>query len=194
MKGHKSIVSRLSSFIKAVAFVLKNGSDTILRDSVTTLYNKGAFRELALQELKSVTRNSGLASLIMADMNDLKKANDCFGHLEEDRLLRVSARIFLDILRESDIVGRYGGDEFIVLLPGTNLIGAEEVIKKLRAALAEKSIEWSFGVVEAVLPSKEDLMGLSRSQLHKKWEVFLEDLIAEADKLLYKDKLLSKRH
>jgi len=161
---------------------------------VTTLYNKGAFRELALQELKSVTRNSGLASLIMADMNDLKKANDCFGHLEEDRLLRVSARIFLDILRESDIVGRYGGDEFIVLLPGTNLIGAEEVIKKLRAALAEKSIEWSFGVVEAVLPSKEDLMGLSRSQLHKKWEVFLEDLIAEADKLLYKDKLLSKRH
>ncbi len=120
------------NFIKAVNFVLKHGTDMVLRDNVTKLYTKGVFKELSLQLLKSIAHDHEKVpvSLIFADMNDLKKVNDTFSHLEGNRLLYNSAAIFLDELRESDIVGRYGGDEFIALLPKTDLSGAEAVVKK----------------------------------------------------------------
>jgi len=134
----KYSISYVRSFFEAVLFVLKNGPEMVSRDRVTTLYSRGMFEEMASQLLKSATRSSAPMSLIIADMDDLKKINDSIGHPEGDRLLRISAEIFIDSLRESDIIGRYGGDEFIALLPGTNLVGAEEVVKKLRSALEKK--------------------------------------------------------
>jgi len=189
----KYSISYVRSFFEAVLFVLKNGPEMVSRDRVTTLYSRGMFEEMASQLLKSATRSSAPMSLIIADMDDLKKINDSIGHPEGDRLLRISAEIFIDSLRESDIIGRYGGDEFIALLPGTNLVGAEEVVKKLRSALEKNSIKWSFGVAELILSDNTELAGLSKGQLHKKWESVLADLIKEADKLLYQDKLSNKR-
>ena len=189
----KYSISYVRSFFKAVLFVLKNGPEMVSRDKVTTLYSRGVFEEMASQSLKLATRSSAPTSLIIADMDSLKKINDSMGHLEGDRLLRISAEIFIDSLRESDIIGRYGGDEFIALLPGTNLAGAKAVAEKLRLALEKNSIKWSFGVAELILSDKTELTGLSKGQLYKKWESVLADLIKEADKLLYQDKLSNKR-
>ena len=178
------------NFIKAVNFVLQHGTEMVLRDNVTKLYTKGVFKELSLQLLKSIAHDHDEVpvSLIFADMNDLKKVNDALGHLEGNRLLYNSAVIFLDELRESDIVGRYGGDEFIALLPKTNLSGAKAVARKIRIALEKNAIKWSFGVYTKKIPSRLSLKGLARHQLIAEREKFLNDLILEADKLMYLNK------
>jgi len=177
-------------FIKAVNFVLRHGTDIVLRDSVTTLYTKGVFKELSLQLLKSTTHDHDEVpvSLIFADMDGLKKVNDQFGHLNGNHLLYSSAIIFLDELRESDIVGRYGGDEFIVLLPKTDLSGAEAVVNKIHIALEKSAIQWSFGISSKKIPSRSSLKGFARHQLIAEREKLFSDLILEADKLMYLNK------
>jgi len=182
--------SAIWNFIKAVNFVLQYGTDMVLRDSVTTLYTKGVFKELSLQLLKSIAHDHDEmpVSLIFADMDGLKKANDQFGHLNGNHLLYSSAIIFLNELRESDIIGRYGGDEFIVLLPSTDLSGAEVVVNKIRTALEKSAIKWSFGISTKKIPSRLSFKGLTRHQLITEREKFLNDLILEADNLMYLDK------
>lgn len=105
-------------------------------DKLTGLYNRAFFDE----ELKRLDTGRQLPlSIIMGDANNLKLANDVFGHVEGDRLLVCIADIFRSCCREEDIIARWGGDEFLILLPNTNEKTAGEICNRIRKSCRKVS-------------------------------------------------------
>ena len=98
------------------------------RDYLTDLYNRRYF-ENELERLNS-SRISPI-SIIIADLDNLKRTNDLFGHLQGDRYLKKTARVLKSVLREEDIIARIGGDEFVIILPETTHDKAQEIIKRI---------------------------------------------------------------
>jgi diguanylate cyclase (GGDEF)-like protein len=105
-----------------------------LRDELTGLYNRRGFLTLAEQQLKLADRGGRGFLLLFADLDGLKTINDEHGHQEGDRALRRAAEVLLQTFRDSDIVGRMGGDEFAVLAVGAGGAG-EAVTARLQRAL-----------------------------------------------------------
>ena len=107
-----------------------------IRDNMTGLYNISHFRLLLNAEIKSVKlrRNKDL-SLIMFDMDFFKKINDTFGHAAGDEILYTVATILRTISRMLDVACRYGGEEFILMLPGTNRDNAVKIADKIRKSI-----------------------------------------------------------
>jgi len=106
-------------------------------DALTGLYNRRFYEE----EVKRLTTERNMPiSVIMGDVNGLKLVNDAFGHDKGDELLQMAAQAIKKACRADDIVARWGGDEFIVLLPKTSREQAETVIKRIRALYAEQHV------------------------------------------------------
>jgi diguanylate cyclase (GGDEF)-like protein len=154
--------------------------DNSLRDGLTGCFNRTHAIEVIDTELRRARRSQLPVSLIMFDLDHFKDINDQHGHLCGDAVLAVIGARMRDLLRGSDLKCRYGGEEFLVLLPETALEGAKRVADTLRRELAETAIQWqdatigitaSFGVTTA-LPS----------------EVDSQALIARADAALYRAK------
>lgn len=110
------------------------------QDSLTGLHNRGYFIELAEMELKKSTRYGDQFVMFMIDIDHFKRINDSFGHQTGDIVLKQLAAIFLSTLREVDIIGRVGGEEFAVLLPETPLAEAAAVADRLRLAVMNAHI------------------------------------------------------
>jgi len=104
-------------------------------DSLTGLANRRWLLELLEREFLRARRYQRPLSLIYIDLDGFKAVNDAFGHLFGDGLLRSAARSMQAVLRATDLLARIGGDEFAVLLPETDLVGADKVVAKLRRAL-----------------------------------------------------------
>ena len=123
-------------------------------DSLTGLYNRYKFSELYTTSYKAMTQRHNEMSLIMLDIDFFKKVNDEFGHNVGDRVLVQVAHALLKTLRNIDVVARWGGEEFMVLLPAVKLNEAELVAKKLKKNIEELNIEIvgkitaSFGVTQ----------------------------------------------
>lgn len=105
------------------------------RDPLTELWNRTAMFEILARELKRARRESGTLSLIMADLDHFKDINDTLGHAAGDEVLREAARRMSACVREYDAPCRYGGEEFLVVLPGLDLAGATVRAEQIRAAL-----------------------------------------------------------
>lgn len=103
-----------------------------VRDELTDLYNRRHFREVFPLEIKRAQRFKQQLSLLMIDLDQFKRFNDTYGHLEGDRCLRELARLMSSNIREVDLIGRFGGEEFVVLLPNTIKPDALIVAEKLR--------------------------------------------------------------
>jgi diguanylate cyclase (GGDEF)-like protein len=103
-----------------------------VRDELTGLYNRRHFQHVLQMEWKRVTRFKRPLSLLMIDIDHFKEFNDTFGHRHGDRVLRHIATTLAKNLREVDLVARFGGEEFVVLLPDTDKNGAIVVAEKLR--------------------------------------------------------------
>lgn len=104
-------------------------------DDLTGLYNRNAFFE----KLENIEKQNLLPiTIIFGDLNGLKLTNDIFGHAAGDRLLMKTAEILKEVLREDDIIARFGGDEFVMALPKTNEIEAEKLIKKIKEVFAKE--------------------------------------------------------
>jgi diguanylate cyclase (GGDEF)-like protein len=101
------------------------------KDGLTGLNNQEAVRRRLRLELKRHERSQAPLSLVLFDVDHFKRINDTHGHLTGDRALKYLSRIFRYHTRESDIVGRYGGEEFLILLPDTDRQGAEAKVKRL---------------------------------------------------------------
>ncbi|HMK92502.1 MAG TPA: sensor domain-containing diguanylate cyclase [Thermoleophilia bacterium] len=107
-----------------------------VRDGLTGAYNR-SYLELALERsTKELRRNGGVISVLFLDVDGMKAANDSRGHQAGDRLLKDLAGLLAASCRETDIVARYGGDEFVVLMPGTDAEGARRVASKVDEAIA----------------------------------------------------------
>ena len=111
------------------------------RDPVTGLLNHRGFHERLDQEVHRAQRSGGQVSLVMMDLDSFKIFNDTYGHPVGDDVLRLVARSLSDALRLSDVVGRYGGDEFAAILPGTDGQGAVELAHRLRVSVYDSPFE-----------------------------------------------------
>ncbi len=109
-------------------------------DSLTGLANRGFWEEGLKREFMRLQRNNGCSCLLMFDIDHFKKINDNFGHSGGDEALRHIADILKKTLRESDIAGRYGGEEFAVTLLDTNIEGAKVFAERLRIQIENSSV------------------------------------------------------
>jgi diguanylate cyclase (GGDEF)-like protein len=109
-------------------------------DVLTGLANRRHFEEQLASELARVERFGGPLAIVLADLDDFKHVNDRFGHSVGDVVLREFARALEDEIRDVDIAARWGGEEFVLLLPGTDASGAGRVAERVREALEERVI------------------------------------------------------
>ena len=109
-------------------------------DVLTGLANRRAFGERLSKEITRLARSGGTSSLIMADLDHFKTINDRHGHHTGDHALTVFAATCLEVFREADLVGRWGGEEFVMLLPDTGLNNALRVTERLHSTLARTRI------------------------------------------------------
>ncbi len=101
------------------------------RDGLTGVLNRAEFLRLAINDLRMLKRNSSYAALILADLDYFKTINDKFGHAAGDQVLVNFATACGHTVRSTDLVGRYGGDEFIIFLPGISLDRAEQIVNDI---------------------------------------------------------------
>jgi len=108
-------------------------------DEKTGLYNSKFFENMVDLEIEKVKRGYEKLSLIVIDIDFFKKINDKYGHIKADEILVKLSRIFEKTLRKSDIISRFGGEEFFILLPGTPLEKAKRLISRLRTNIKKDS-------------------------------------------------------
>jgi diguanylate cyclase (GGDEF)-like protein len=130
-----------------------------VRDALTGCFNRRHSLEVLDPELRRARRSHGAFSLVMLDLDHFKAINDRFGHLCGDAVLAHVGQRMQTVLRGSDTKCRYGGEEFLVLLPDTPLAGARRVAEMLRNDLEQRPFRWndrklvvtaSFGIAEII--------------------------------------------
>jgi len=110
------------------------------RDELTGVFNRRHFIELAKHEFERVTRYPHPLTILLLDVDHFKRVNDTYGHSTGDEVLRALATRCLNSLRDQDVLGRYGGEEFVILLPETDLPSARLVAERLRIRIATTTL------------------------------------------------------
>ncbi|MEM7481197.1 MAG: diguanylate cyclase [Acidobacteriota bacterium] len=183
-------VELLSLLSHQVASVLENARlfESATYESLTGMLRREAILSKLDEEFDRALRYGRPLTIGLADLDHFKGINDRFGHLAGDGLLRLLARSIQDELRHTDAVGRYGGEEFLLVLPETDLPGAAAVAEKLLKAVRETTLPAKEGearvTVSIGLASLADLAPLGNSQGGAASPI-AEDLIAAADESLY---------
>jgi len=111
-----------------------------ITDQLTGLYNRRFFIEQANKILKSAQRHDFPITLIMCDIDHFKKINDQYGHATGDKVLQKFTQLLTSIVRETDILSRYGGEEFAILLPQTSVKGAKILAERMRKETQKMTI------------------------------------------------------
>jgi diguanylate cyclase (GGDEF)-like protein len=150
------------------------------RDELTSLYNMRAFARLAEQEHDSASRVERAYSILMIDIEHLKAINDTYGHEAGSRAVKLVAEALLRLTRSTDIVARYGGDEFIVFLGGANKDIANEVAQRIRNVVFATTLEVDVKMVRIKVN-----VGAASFPDHGN---NLQNVMATADRNMYKDK------
>jgi two-component system, cell cycle response regulator len=152
-------------------------------DALTGIWNRRAILDKIQQELNRSGRDGTNLGLVIGDVDYFKKVNDNYGHLAGDAVLRELAKRIHSSLRSYDSVGRYGGEEFIILIPGSDVAGAAELAERLRASIADLPVQADEGEFRCT-------MSFGATALDGREDFDLNSLIKEADEAL----LLSKSH
>ncbi len=117
--------------------------DHAMKDSLTQVHNRRAMDQLLETEMKRTEKNVGNFSIILCDIDQFKHINDTYGHQIGDQVLQWFAATVQKNLRGQDVVARWGGEEFLILLPDTALDEAGQIAERLRKSIASKSIHIS---------------------------------------------------
>ena len=154
-----------------------------MTDSLTGVATRRSFFSEAERAVEVARRSGEPLSIIMADLDHFKEINDEYGHAKGDEAIRLAAEAATGVLRRSDIIGRYGGEEFAVVLPQTDRDAALAIAERLRAHVGEidvpatpRTLSVSVGVVSEVVQSGEDL----------------DAILDKADRALYEAKRLGR--
>ncbi len=150
-----------------------------IRDGLTKVFNKKYISEYLDEELKRSWRYESSLSIILFDIDFFKSVNDSYGHQIGDLVLVKTSEIFKSNLREMDVIGRYGGEEFLIVLPETDMQSAFELADRLREKIGE--FTWDFDPDRKITISGGVVENLGESSIK---------MIGRADELLYvaKDK------
>lgn len=151
-------------------------------DTLTGIYNRRYFYEYAENEISRSQRYGNPMSLIMLDIDHFKRVNDKFGHLVGDQTLKMIVETCQGILRKSDVMCRFGGEEFIILLPETSQQDAIIAAERICQTIAGKSMPTNSELGPVVVT-----VSIGVTQLETK-EQTLRDLIDQADRALYQAK------
>ena len=162
---YEEVIARLEAVIAekdALARELEEANERLSSlarsDALTGLPNKRALTEALTRSLARIDRSGGTLSLVVIDVDHFKKFNDTWGHQVGDEVLRVVGRVLAESLRDGDFAGRYGGEEFVILLPDTDRRGAAKAAERIRVRLEHAGIDGpegrlsvtaSFGVASA---------------------------------------------
>jgi diguanylate cyclase (GGDEF)-like protein len=112
-----------------------------LIDGLTGIANRRQCEDALTAEIARAERLGSTLTLVLADLDDFKAVNDAHGHTVGDDVLRTFARVLRATVRDSDLAGRWGGEEFVLLLPGADAAGGAQFAERVRAALSECSFE-----------------------------------------------------
>lgn len=170
MKDYQEELTELNHILESKYKEYESKAST---DALTGLYNRHKFAELYISSYTSMAQRDNDMSLILLDIDFFKNVNDTYGHNVGDKVLIQLSHVLLRTLRNIDIICRWGGEEFVVLLPTANLDMAASLAEKLRVMIQNLEIDEvgkvtaSFGVAQIV--SGEDM----------------EDIISRADRALY---------
>ena len=152
-------------------------------DGLTGLVNHKTFYEILEKELWRSRRYGGQISLIMIDVDGLKKINDAYGHRAGDRVIREISRKIKECIRQIDTAARYGGDEFAVILPNTSLSDAVVVAERMVDAVASSPITWRREQIKLSIS-----VGLGQYDA----DANPEDITSRSDQALYSAKQAGK--
>ncbi|MDB2562462.1 GGDEF domain-containing protein [Sulfurimonas sp.] len=151
-------------------------------DYLTNLYNRRYFNEIAQSFMKIAKRENTSMSLIMIDIDDFKNINDTYGHTIGDQVIKLLASLLKSHTRESDIASRFGGEEFVILLPSTSEKGALKIAENLRSVVASQNVKISNDKYIKFTIS----LGLSSMKNNE--DNLISDILNRADKALYEAK------
>jgi len=148
-------------------------------DSLTELYNRRVLMDRLRQEWERARRYSTIMAFIMADIDNFKRVNDTYGHPRGDEVLEKIAAVFRSSVRGVDVVGRYGGEEFAVVMVNANADNAMVAAERYRRSIEELTFAHSTGDFNVTVS-----FGVADSTN----KISVNHLIASADKALYKAK------
>jgi len=168
-----------SDDLKQLQQELEKSQQEAQTDVLTSLFNKRGFEKRFELERIRAKQNETPFSIIMVDIDHFKKVNDTYGHLVGDSLLRSIANLLKNHLRKNDIASRYGGEEFLILLPETGIAGAAAAAEKIRDTLSTK--EWRLKETGKSMGKITVSMGIALYKLNEPEEA----LIKRADDALY---------
>ncbi|HEY6805515.1 MAG TPA: tetratricopeptide repeat-containing diguanylate cyclase [Pyrinomonadaceae bacterium] len=150
-----------------------------ITDALTGLFNRRQLLELAEREVTLANRYHRTLSLIIFDLDHFKRVNDTFGHVAGDRVLVAISHFVQRTVRKCDIIGRYGGEEFALLLPETSEDKARAMFERIRGSIEEMKIELDEGTTSVTISA-----GIAEVD-HRSRRDTLEQLLDRADKALY---------
>jgi len=168
-----------------LAFLLSEEISELQRDPLTDLLTRRVLEDIYINvmELSLITGEPfGVAFL---DIDNFKKINDTYGHDVGDMVLRTIAKILKKVLRKSDYLFRYGGEEFVVIVPATNERGFEKLLEKLRKKVEEEKIKIDGKTINVTV-------SIGGVVVKERYFVPLSDVINYADKLMYRAKKAGK--
>ncbi len=171
-----TLVSRLK--VNARSYQLKKRLERMaVTDALTEVYNHRYSFDRLEEETAKACRHGRTLSILMLDVDDLKSVNDVRGHRAGDEVLKAVARTLRGVLRSSDVIGRYAGEEFLVILPETNQESANVAAAKIKSAVAS-----------LLLDGGSLRVSVSSGLAEYRKDESVESFIARADYSLYKSK------
>jgi diguanylate cyclase (GGDEF)-like protein len=155
--------------------------DQASHDPLTGLWNRREILAILVKQLSRVRREGGCVSVIMADLDHFKKVNDTYGHMAGDVVLRQTARRMLSLVRDYDYVGRYGGEEFLLVLPGCDRDSALTFAERLRQRIGGEGMAIPEGRVSVTIS-----LGVASADAASAG--YVDTLVRAADQALYRAK------
>jgi diguanylate cyclase (GGDEF)-like protein len=183
----RELQEQLAAVESANAELLRRNSalsEISARDALTGLYNRWYVMEKIDSEMNRSLRHRSPVSLIMLDIDHFKRVNDSFGHSAGDRVLRSVGQVLRDSCRVYDVAGRYGGEEFCVVLPETRVGNTTVVAERIRERLAASRFE--VGSDSVVVTASMGIAGVDSTESEAALSPAM--LIDRADQALYSAK------
>ncbi|MGA2631915.1 MAG: diguanylate cyclase [Terriglobia bacterium] len=170
---------RIVELQECVAMTLEELRAQATHDALTSLWNRSAILDILQRELARSERESSTVSVVLADVDHFKQVNDSQGHRAGDAVLREVTRRMQSLVRPYDALGRYGGEEFMVVVPGTDLAGGQALAERLRAGVDTEPVESPGGPLHITVS-----FGVAVNKGTKA----IDPLIQSADEALYRAK------